>query len=136
MFFSFFYSFFIIDRFFLRRSYHVFCMVKSCNNHVVVVIQQICFLFFSFAGRHFFCGSLFAGIPAACGHATIWRNRKRVLATATAGVGGSWRCACAGQHACAQSALVHINGSRKKGLIKGGRGWLRRFLFFPEQKFH
>jgi len=40
-----------------------------------------------------------------------------VLAIATAGVGqGS---ACAGQHARAQSALVHINGSRKKGTYKG-----------------
>lgn len=66
MFFSFFYSFFIIDRFFLRRSYHVFCMVKSCNNHVVVVIQQICFLFFLLqAGIFFVVVYLRAYLPRA-----------------------------------------------------------------------
>merc|ERR1712156_1335673 len=46
-----------------------------------VVIQQICFLFFSFAGRLFcFCGSLFASVPAA-----------RVV-TATARVGQGRAC--------------------------------------------
>ena len=49
LFFLIFYRFSSID----RRSYHVFRMVKSCNNHCSSsVIQQICL--FVFAGQHFF----------------------------------------------------------------------------------
>jgi len=63
---------------------------------VVVVIQQICFLFFSFAGRLFcFCGSLFASVPAA-----------RVV-TATAG-GGAGQGLCMPVNTPAHSTHLYI----------------------------
>ena len=68
LFFLIFYRFSSID----RRSYHVFRMVKSCNNHCSSsVIQQICL--FVFAGQHFFVvrpdgiERLVPSVPAAHG---------------------------------------------------------------------
>lgn len=116
LFFSF---FFIVFSSIDRRSYHVFCMVKSCNNHVVVVVSFSKFVFF-FCRPAVFCFFVVVYLRACLPRAVaLLSATARVCSQELQRAGGGGGGACAGQHA-RTSALVHINGSRKMGLIKGG----------------
>ena len=125
LFFLIFYRFSSID----RRSYHVFRMVKSCNNHCSSsVIQQIC-LFVCFCRPTFFfvvrpdgIERLVPSVPAAHGPA---RKLSAPAHVRSQELRGGYVRRSTRTHI---RTLVHINGSRKEGLTKG-----TDFISNPEQ---
>ena len=123
LFFLIFYRFSSID----RRSYHVFRMVKSCNNHCSSsVIQQICL--FVFCRPAFFCSQAWwyraSSSERACRarDAQIERTRTRALARTT-----GWVCASVNTHA--HPHLYILMAAEKRDLQRV------RILFLIQSKF-